>query len=346
MKDFLCGRSRGSPSCSPAPAKSFSMLLEVKNLHISFPTESGMVRAVEGIDLSLSAGEILGLVGESGCGKTVTALSIIRLLPDPPGVQVEGEVLFEGQDLLRLNKERMRHLRGKEISMIFQEPTTSLNPVLTVGNQISEVLRVHEGMSEREARCKSVKMLKLMRLSDVQRVMSEYPHRLSGGMCQRAMIAMALACNPRILIADEPTTALDVTIQAQILDLLKRLRDELKMAILLITHDLGVIAQVAQRVVVIYAGRVVEEATVADLFLVPFHPYTQGLLHSIPPMRNSKTRRSRLSAIPGSVPNLQALSQGCKFQPRCSRAQGICGEKEPRLDPTSLGHRVRCFFPG
>jgi peptide/nickel transport system ATP-binding protein/oligopeptide transport system ATP-binding protein len=240
----------------------------------------------------------------------------------------------------------MLRVRGKEISMIFQEPTTCLNPVFTIGSQVSEVLRIHEGMNQRKARGKSLEMLQLVRLSDVERVMAEYPHRLSGGMCQRVMIAMALACNPRILIADEPTTALDVTIQAQILDLLGRLKEELKMAIILITHDLGIIAQVAQRVLVIYAGRMMEEGFVADLFQSPSHPYTQGLLRSIPPMRHSKSRPAHLSTIPGMVPNLLALPQGCKFHPRCQRVQGICKEEEPTLDAISFGHRVRCFFPG
>ena len=324
----------------------FSMLLEVADLHTSFLVESGVVRAVDGISFSLSTGEILGLVGESGCGKTVTALSIMRLLPDAKGVLLEGKVLLDGQDLLALDPEEMRRIRGKQISMIFQEPTTSLNPVFTVENQLGEVMRIHEGLDHQEARMKSLEMLKLVRLSDPERIMAEYPHRLSGGMSQRVMIAMALACNPRILIADEPTTALDVTIQAQILDLLQRLRDELNMAIILITHDLGVIAQLAQRVLVIYAGRVVEEASVEDLFRLPSHPYTQGLLQSIPPMRDEGARPSRLFTIPGTVPNLLALPEGCKFHPRCQRKQEICSGKEPALDPIDSGHRARCYFPG
>jgi len=276
----------------------------------------------------------------------VTALSIMRLLPDATGVEVRGEVLLEGRNLLKLDSEEMLQVRGKEISMIFQEPTTCLNPVFTIESQVSEVLKIHEGMNQREARSKSLEMLQLVRLSDVERVMAEYPHRLSGGMCQRVMIAMALACNPRILIADEPTTALDVTIQAQILDLLRRLKEELRMAIILITHDLGIIAQVAQRVLVIYAGRVMEEASIANLFETPSHPYTQALLRSIPPMRGSRTSPAHLSAIPGMVPNLLALPDGCKFHPRCPRMQGICKEQEPTLDLISFGHRVRCFFPG
>ena len=329
---------------SPQLLPSFSMLLEVKDLHTYFHTRPGVVKAVEGISFSLSPGEILGLVGESGCGKTVTALSVLRLLPDPPGVEVKGKVLLEGRDLLRLSPEQIRRVRGKEISMIFQEPSSSLNPVFTVGNQLSEVMRVHEGLSQREARAKSLEMLNLVRLADGERIMREYPHHLSGGMCQRVMIAMALSCNPRILIADEPTTALDVTIQAQILDLLQRLEEELKMSILLITHDLGVIAQVAQRVVVIYAGRIVEEATAKDLLESPLHPYTQGLLRSIPPMRGAGTKSSHLPAIPGAVPNLLNLPRGCKFYPRCPRGQAIC-EEEPSLDQVGSS-RVRCFFPG
>ncbi|MDH7499153.1 MAG: ABC transporter ATP-binding protein [candidate division NC10 bacterium] len=321
------------------------MLLEVRGLHTDFYTRAGTVRAVEGVSFSLSPGEILGLVGESGCGKTVTALSIMRLLPDRAGVKVAGEILFAGRNLLSLSPEEMLQVRGKEISMIFQEPTSSLNPVFTIESQISEVLRVHEGIRQSEARTRSLEMLKLVRLSDVDRVMAEYPHRLSGGMCQRVMIAMALACNPRVLIADEPTTALDVTIQAQILDLLERLKEELKMAILLITHDLGIIAQVAQRVLVIYAGRVMEEASTAQLFASPSHPYTEGLLRSIPPMRHTRARPGHLCAIAGMVPNLLSLPKGCKFHPRCPKAQEICKGKEPDLEPIGEGRRVRCYFP-
>lgn len=322
------------------------MLLEVRDLHTYFHTRSGVVRAVEGVNFSLSPGEILGLVGESGCGKTVTALSIVRLLPDRAGVEVGGEVLLDGRNLLGLNSEEMLQVRGKEISMIFQEPTSSLNPVFTIESQVAEVLRIHEGIHQSEARSRSLEMLKLVRLSDVDRVMAEYPHRLSGGMCQRVMIAMALACNPRILLADEPTTALDVTIQAQILDLLQRLKEQLKMAILLITHDLGIIAQVAQRVLVIYAGRVMEEATTTQLFESPSHPYTHGLLRSIPPMRYSRARPAHLAAIAGMVPNLLSLPMGCKFHPRCPRAQEVCKGEEPTLEPIHMGHRVRCYFPG
>ena len=331
---------------SSQPLPSFSMLLETKDLHTYFHVKSGTVKAVEGISFSLSAGEILGLVGESGCGKTVTALSIIRLLPDPPGVQVRGEVLLEGRDLLRLDPDEIRRVRGREISMIFQEPSACLNPVFTVGDQLSEVMRVHEEMGQKEARVRSLEMLRLVRLSDGERIMREYPHRLSGGMCQRVMIAMALACTPRILIADEPTTALDVTIQAQILDLLERLTEELKMSILLITHDLGVVSQVAQRVAVIYAGRIVEEAPAKNLFECHLHPYTRGLLRSIPPLRDSGAKPSHLPAISGAVPSLLNLPKGCKFCPRCPRAKAICKEEEPPLDQVAMGHRVRCFVPG
>jgi oligopeptide/dipeptide ABC transporter ATP-binding protein len=270
----------------------------------------------------------------------------MRLLPDRAGVKVKGQVLFAGRDLLGLSSEEMLQVRGKDISMIFQEPTSSLNPVFTVESQVSEVLRMHEGMDQKEARSQALEMLRLVRLPDVERVMAEHPHRLSGGMCQRVMIAMALACKPRILIADEPTTALDVTIQAQILDLLERVKEELKMAIILITHDLGIIAQVAHRVVVIYAGRVMEEASVRDLFESPSHPYTHGLLRCIPPLRDSHTRPGPLSAIPGMVPNLLSLSDGCKFHPRCERAQAVCKEREPSLEGIGSGHLVRCFFPG
>jgi len=322
------------------------MILEVKDLHVCFRTLRGPLKAVEGVSLSLGEAEILGIVGESGCGKTVTALSILRLLPERAGVEVKGEIWFEGRDLLKLEEAEMLQVRGKKISMIFQEPVSSLNPVLTVGRQVSEVLWVHYGLPLREAHSRAREVLKKVRLPDVERVMGEYPHRLSGGMCQRVMIAMALACNPRILIADEPTTALDVTIQAQILDLLEGLKDEFKMAVILITHDLGIVARIAQRVIVLYAGRIVEEAPVEGLFEMPLHPYTQGLLRSVPPLRRAMDDPVPLQAIPGMVPSPISLPEGCKFHPRCERAQPVCRESEPALSRVDSFRFVRCFFPG
>ncbi len=320
-------------------------LLDVKSLKTYFFTDEGVVRAVDGVDLFIDKGETLGVVGESGCGKSVTALSIMKLIPQPPGRIVEGEINYNGTNLVTLAPNRMRKIRGKEISMIFQEPMTSLNPVFTVGEQIAEAIRLHEGLGRREAMAKTVDMLKLVHIPNAERRVKEYPHQLSGGMRQRIMIAMALSCNPNLLIADEPTTALDVTIQAQILDLLNELKAKLHMAVLLITHDMGVIAETAQRVVVMYAAKVAEEAPVGDLFKEPLHPYTQGLLRSIPRIDLAATSRRRLETIPGTVPTLRGdIAPGCRFAPRCPFVKSVCTEKDPVLKEVKPGHKVSCWL--
>jgi peptide/nickel transport system ATP-binding protein len=320
-------------------------LLDVKNLKTYFFTDEGVVRAVDGVDLYVKQGETLGVVGESGCGKSVTALSIMKLIPQPPGKIVEGEILYNGVNLVTLPANRMRKIRGKEISMVFQEPMTSLNPVFTCGEQIAEALRLHEGLGRRDAMDKTVDMLKLVHIPNAERRVKEYPHQLSGGMRQRIMIAMALSCNPKLLIADEPTTALDVTIQAQILELLNELKAKLKMAVMLITHDMGVIAETAQRVVVMYAAKVAEEAPVADLFKEPLHPYTQGLLRSIPRIDLAATERRRLETIPGTVPTLRGeIAPGCRFAPRCPFVKSVCTEKDPVLKEVKPGHKVSCWL--
>ena len=320
-------------------------LLDVKNLKTYFFTDEGVVRAVDGVDLYIEKGETLGVVGESGCGKSVTALSIMKLIPQPPGRIVEGEINYNGTDLVTLPANRMRKIRGKEISMIFQEPMTSLNPVFTCGEQIAEAIRLHEGLGRRDAMAKTVDMLKLVHIPNAERRVKEYPHQLSGGMRQRIMIAMALSCNPNLLIADEPTTALDVTIQAQILDLLNELKTKLHMAVMLITHDMGVIAETAQRVVVMYAAKVAEEAPVADLFKEPLHPYTQGLLRSIPRIDLAATARRRLETIPGTVPTLRGeIAPGCRFAPRCPFVKSVCTEKDPVLKEVKPGHKVSCWL--
>jgi peptide/nickel transport system ATP-binding protein len=320
-------------------------LLDVKNLKTYFFTDEGVVRAVDGVDLYVKQGETLGVVGESGCGKSVTALSIMKLIPQPPGKIVEGEILYNGVNLVTLPANRMRKIRGKEISMVFQEPMTSLNPVFTCGEQIAEALRLHEGLGRREAMDKTVDMLKLVHIPNAERRVKEYPHQLSGGMRQRIMIAMALSCNPKLLIADEPTTALDVTIQAQILELLNELKAKLKMAVMLITHDMGVIAETAQRVVVMYAAKVAEEAPVSDLFKEPLHPYTQGLLRSIPRIDLAATERRRLETIPGTVPTLRGeIAPGCRFAPRCPFVKSVCTEKDPVLKEVKPGHKVSCWL--
>ena len=323
-------------------------LLEVKGLKTYFFTFEGVARAVDDVSFDLNGGEVLGIVGESGCGKSVTAQSIMRLIPEPPGRIVAGEILFDGMDLVRLDMDRMRAVRGKRISMIFQEPMTSLNPVYTIGNQISEMFTLHEGLSKREAWERSVDMLRRVQMPAPERRAHEYPHQLSGGMRQRAMIAMALACNPEILIADEPTTALDVTIQAQILDLMIALKKDYDTAIMMITHDLGVIAEIAQRVVVMYAGRVVEQGTTVQIFEDPRHPYTRGLLRSIPKLGDRvRGGRKRLEEIPGIVPSLYELPPGCSFGPRCPEARPRCAEQPPGLADTGEGHLVRCWrYPG
>jgi peptide/nickel transport system ATP-binding protein len=320
-------------------------LLDVKNLKTYFFTDEGVVRAVDGVDLYIEKGETLGVVGESGCGKSVTALSIMKLIPQPPGRIVEGEISYDGTNLVTLVPNRMRKIRGKEISMIFQEPMTSLNPVFTVGEQIAEAIRLHEGLGRREAMAKTVDMLKLVHIPNAERRVKEYPHQLSGGMRQRIMIAMALSCNPKLLIADEPTTALDVTIQAQILDLLNELKSKLRMAVMLITHDMGVIAETAQRVVVMYAAKVAEEAPVGDLFKEPLHPYTQGLLRSIPRIDLAATSHRRLETIPGTVPTLRGdIAPGCRFAPRCPFVKSVCTEKDPVLKEVKPGHKVSCWL--
>jgi len=318
------------------------MLIQVIDLRTSFFTPEGEVRAVDGVSFSLEEGKTLGLVGESGCGKSMTALSILRLVPSPPGKIVGGEILYRGRDLLKLGREEMRKMRGDEISMIFQDPMTSLNPVFTVGNQIAEAIRLHQGLGAREAREKTIDMLRLVRIADPESRVDEYPHQLSGGMRQRVMIAMALACNPSLLIADEPTTALDVTIQAQILELIKELQQKLGMALLLITHDLGVVAERADGVAIMYAGKIVERGPVEAIFRRPLHPYTIGLLNSLP--GSGEKKKKRLEAIPGVVPSLLELPGGCRFRDRCPKAAGVCAEAEPELLEKEKGHWAACYF--
>jgi oligopeptide/dipeptide ABC transporter ATP-binding protein len=320
-------------------------LIELRNLHTQFFTDDGLVRAVDGVSYGLEKGETLGVVGESGCGKSVTALSILRLIPDPPGKIVEGEILFEGANLLDFSPSEMRRIRGNDISMIFQEPMTSLNPVFTIGNQIAEAVRLHQGLSKKDAIDKAIEMLTLVGIPVPDRRVHEYPHQLSGGMRQRAMIAMALSCNPKVLIADEPTTALDVTIEAQILDLMRTLQHELGTAIIMITHDLGVVAEIARKVVVMYAGKVVEQAPVEQIFAEPNHPYTQGLLASLPRVDEAGAdTKQRLQEIPGIVPSLMNLPAGCKFATRCPKAMAICDEQEPTLEPVGTDHYSSCWL--
>ncbi len=322
-----------------------SRLLDVKNLKTWFYTFEGVAKAVNGVSYTLDKGESLGIVGESGCGKSVTAASVMRIVPEPPGEIVGGEILFHGEDLVQLSQKEMRRIRGNRIAMIFQEPMTSLNPVFTIGNQIAEMFILHKGMSKKDGLDAAVEMLDRVQIPAPEKRVSEYPHQLSGGMRQRAMIAMALACDPELLIADEPTTALDVTVQAQILDLMNRLKDELDTAIQMITHDLGVISEMADRIVVMYAGRIVEEAETIELFRNSLHPYTSGLLHSIPILGSrSRGEQKRLSEIKGMVPSLYDLPAGCAFRERCSKAMNICGEQEPPLYGVSEDHAVRCWL--
>ena len=319
-------------------------LLEINGLHTSFHTRHGVVRAVDGIDFSVDRGEIMGLVGESGCGKSVTSLSVLRLVA-PPGRIDAGQVLFDGTDLLTLSPDEMRRIRGERISMIFQQPTSSLNPVWDVGTQIEEVLRIHRGMKGKAAEARTLDLLRMVGIPDPARRLKAYPHEMSGGMAQRIMIAMALACEPELLIADEPTTALDVTIQAQILDLMRNLRDETGTAIILITHDLGVVAEMCDRVAVMYAGEIVEQTDVVSLFREPLHPYTRGLIGSIPVLGDA---REELAVIPGNVPNLIDLPEGCRFAPRCMARieENIDNafEEHPDLLPVRPGHDVRCWI--
>ena len=320
-------------------------LLQIKGLKTWFHTEAGTAKAVDGVSFDIMPGEVVGLVGESGSGKSVTALSILRLIPDPPGKIVEGSILFKGQDLLKLSWEDIRAIRGREISMIFQEPMTSLNPVFTIGMQIMEVVLHHEKISKKDAFDRCVEMLKLVGIPDPASRMHDYPHQYSGGMRQRVMIAMALACNPSLLIADEPTTALDVTIQAQILELMLKIKDERKdAAILLITHNLAVVAETCHRVIVMYGGKIQEIAPVHELFRNPLHPYTQGLLASLPTVDGEKQKRLR--TIPGNVPSIMDLPVGCKFVTRCPVKVDRCAITEPELIEVSPGHWARCFLVG
>ncbi|MGE5258550.1 MAG: ABC transporter ATP-binding protein [Hyphomicrobiales bacterium] len=326
-----------------------STILQVCNLKTYFYTIDGVAKAVDDVSFHLDRGATLGLVGESGCGKSVSALSVMRLIKSPPGRIVQGQIRYEGADLLGIPIKEMKTIRGKKISMIFQEPMTSLNPVFTIGTQISEMVALHEGLNKKESWNRAVEMIAKVQIPSPEKRAHEYPHQLSGGMRQRAMIAMALSCNPGVLIADEPTTALDVTVQAQILDLMLQLRDEFGTAILLITHDLGVIAEVARRIVVMYAGKVVEEGETLDLFEQPRHPYTIGLLRSIPRMtERSVNGRQRLQEIRGVVPSLYQLPIGCSFYPRCSQSLRVCSEDAPQLVEIGRRHKVRChlFSPG
>ncbi len=318
-------------------------LLSVRDLHTRFHTLDGIVNAVDGVDFDIRRGETVGLVGESGCGKSVTALSILQLLRCPPA-EIQGHIYFRGENLLGLDREEIRKIRGQAISMIFQEPMTSLNPVLTIGDQISEGARVHEGMTRQRAWRWAVEMLRRVQIPEAETRAGEYPHKLSGGMRQRAMIAMALSCKPQLILADEPTTALDVTIQAQIMDLLLRLKEEIETAVVLITHDLGIIAEMASRVVVMYAGKVMEEAPVKEIFKDPRHPYTRGLLGSIPVIGCKAQTGRRLREIPGVVPSLLQMPQGCRFHPRCFEAIDICREQEPPMVSLGEHRRVNCWL--
>jgi len=333
-------RAVGEPAVVPAPT-----ILQIEDLQTHFFTAIGTVRAVDGVSYELKSGETLGVVGESGCGKSVTALSILRLIANPPGRIVGGAIRFDGRNLLELSESEMERIRGNDISMIFQEPMTSLNPLFTVGRQISEAIVLHEGLSRRAAMDKAVDMLRRVQMPEAERRAQAYPHQLSGGMRQRVMIAMALSCNPKVLIADEPTTALDVTIQAQILDLMRELQETFGTAIILITHDMGVVAENADRVVVMYAGRKVEEAAAAELFDNPGHPYTKGLLGSIPHLDTAArtTRRTRLNEIKGMVPSLFNLPVGCSFAPRCTLATDECRATPPPPEQHRPGHWIACW---
>ena len=316
-------------------------LLEIENLKTQFFTSAGTVKAVDGISYTVDEGETVAIVGESGCGKSVSALSILRLIPWPPGKIVDGHIIFDGKDLLALSEEEMRRLRGKEIAMVFQEPMTSLNPVLSIGEQLSETLITHFAISKAEARNKALKLLEMVGISDPERRLDQYPHHLSGGMRQRVMIAMALSCEPKLIIADEPTTALDVTIQAQILELMKDLTKRLGVSLIIITHNLGVVARYADRVNVMYAGKIIETGTAVDIYHSPKHPYTMALLKSVP--RMDLPRQAKLDPIDGQPPDLTRLDQGCSFRPRCHYAVDSCAEAFPPLDEVSDGHFSACF---
>jgi oligopeptide/dipeptide ABC transporter ATP-binding protein len=334
-------RALGNPGSPPAKP-----LLEIDNLQTHFFTAGGVVRAVDGVSWGVNTGETLGVVGESGCGKSVTALSILRLVADPPGRIVGGAIRFEGINLMELDESEMEAIRGNHISMIFQEPMTSLNPLMTIGRQIGEAIALHRGLSRRDALDQAIEMLRRVHIPEPERRVEAYPHQLSGGMRQRAMIAMALSCNPKLLVADEPTTALDVTIQAQILDLMRELQETLGTAVILITHDMGVVAENADRVVVMYAGRKVEEASADDLFERPGHPYTKGLLGSLPNLEvvaRTDARRARLNEIKGMVPSLANLPEGCSFAPRCGFATAECRAQFPPLSEHRPAHWVACW---
>ena len=318
-------------------------LLDIEDLRTYFETPRGVVKAVDGVDIALKQGDTLGIVGESGCGKTVLALSILRLIPMPPGKIVSGRILFNGVDLLQLGEEEMRRVRGKDITMVFQEPMTSLNPVFQIGEQVAEVIRLHQGLSGRDAMSRAVEMLKLVGIASPERRAREYPHQMSGGMRQRVMIAMAIACAPRLMLADEPTTALDVTIQAQILDLINRLKEEMGTSVILITHDLGVIAEAAQSVAIMYAGQIVEYGAAGEVFSSPLHPYTVGLMTSIPKAHKKMTRQDVLQVIPGMVPPLYHLPEGCRFQDRCAEVMAVCRQQNAELKKNAGRHAVRCW---
>ena len=319
-------------------------LLTVRDLKVYFDTDEGTVHAVDGVSFHIDRGETLGVVGESGCGKSVTAMTIMKLLAMPPGRIASGVIEFEGQDLVAADEAQLCRIRSKEIGMVFQEPMTSLNPVLTIGDQVSEACRVHEGLTKKQGLARAIDMLNLVNIPRPDKRISDYPHQFSGGMRQRVMIAMALSCSPKLLIADEPTTALDVTIQAQILDLLQSLKERMNMAIMLITHAMGVVAESTQRVIVMYAGQVIEEASVEDLFAQPQHPYTQGLIRSIPRIDLVATQKIRLQTIVGSVPKLIGVSEGCRFAPRCPHANSTCREVTPVLKVFAAKHRVACHL--
>jgi peptide/nickel transport system ATP-binding protein len=320
-------------------------LLSIEGLKVHFHTDDGWLHAVDGVDIAIDRGETVCVVGESGCGKSVTAMTVLKLLPMPPGRIVAGRVLWQGRDLVPLSNDEMREVRARQIAIVFQEPMTALNPVYTVGEQIAEVLQLHEKLGKRAALARAVEMLELVRIPTPQRRVNDYPHQFSGGMRQRVMIAMALACNPKLLIADEPTTALDVTIQAQILELISELKERLGMAVMLITHAMGVVAETAQRVVVMYAGKVIEEAPVHELFAHPRHPYTQGLIRSIPRIDLAATHKQALEAIPGVVPKLIKPAEACRFAPRCKYAVPACISATPPLREVAPGHKVACILP-
>jgi oligopeptide transport system ATP-binding protein len=318
-------------------------LLEVKNLKTIFKTDEGIVKAVNGVSFSLNKGESIGIVGESGCGKSVTNLSIMRLIPEPPGKIIDGEVIYKGTDILKLKKKDLYNIRGKEISMIFQDPMTSLNPFLSIETQLTETIMLHEKVNKKIAREKAISMLSMVGIPNANKRIDSYPHEFSGGMRQRVMIAMALSTNPSLLIADEPTTALDVTIQAQILELINELQKKINMSLILITHDLGVVARMTERIIVMYAGYIVEENKTEELFESPKHPYTFGLLKSIPKL--DEEEKEELYSIKGTPPNLVNLPDACPFYPRCERVQDICKNKMPELKEIKVGHRIACFNP-